>query len=63
VVVFMSDPKLQKALKKKFNYRTYKSYEARMDELREAFQVEDFKQFLSELVEEKINYYQKMIWV
>lgn len=63
VVVFMSNPEFQKVLKKKSNYRTYKSYEARMEELRREFNVENYKEMLSVIVEEKLQEYDESIWV
>lgn len=62
VVVFMSNPELQNVLKKKSNYRTYKSYEARMEELRVEFKVENYKEMLTEKVGKKMLEYHESIW-
>lgn len=62
VVVFMSNPELQNVLKKKSNYRTFKSYEARMEELRLEFKVENYKEMLTEKVTKKMLEYHESIW-
>lgn len=46
VVIFMSNPQYRKVLKKKSNYRTYKSYEKRLLELQEEFKVENYNEVL-----------------
>ncbi|WP_375585937.1 hypothetical protein [Cyclobacterium xiamenense] len=55
VIVFMSNPDYRKVLKKKSNYRTYKSYEKRLQELREEFEVEDYNEKLVILLNQKID--------
>lgn len=55
VVVFMGDPDYRKVLKKKSNYRTYKSHERRYEELRNEFKVENYNEILNDLLEEKIG--------
>lgn len=55
VVVFMGDPEYKKVLKKKSNYRTYKSHEKRYEELRNEFKMENFNEILNALLEDKIT--------
>ncbi|MGY6521411.1 MAG: hypothetical protein ACXIUD_06765 [Mongoliitalea sp.] len=62
VVIFMSNPEFQKVLKKKSNYRTSKSYEARMEELRSEFEFENLREILIGMVEEKIKGYEECLW-
>jgi hypothetical protein len=53
-VVFMGNPEYRKVLKKKSNYRTFKSHERRYEELRNEFQVENASGILNELLEQKM---------
>ena len=56
VVIVMSNPEYRKVLKKKSNYRTNKSYEKRLLELREEFKVEDYNEVLFTLVNQKVDF-------
>lgn len=55
VVVFMGNSDFRKVLKKKSNYRTYKSHERRYEELREEFKAEDYNELLNNLLEKKVK--------
>lgn len=55
VVIFMSNPEYRKVLKRKSNYRTNKGYEKRLQDLREEFGVEDYKEKLLLLLNQKID--------
>ncbi|ERM80312.1 hypothetical protein P872_13855 [Rhodonellum psychrophilum GCM71 = DSM 17998] len=56
VIIFMSNPLFKKVLKKKSNYRTYKGYERRLEELRQEFKGEDYNQMLEKLLEKKLKF-------